>query len=210
MLSQQIGDGPAEGSELTENAGMLGRLRNGDDAAFEVMVRKFGPRLLAVARRYLRSEDDACDAVQDAFLCAFKSIRSFRGDSKLLTWLYRIVINSALILLREKSKLRLDETPAEVDELLPHFDGGGNWIVDPSCVAPMHTSLEVAETRSMVRRSIDKLPDAYRVVLILRDIDELHTSEIASLMDLTENNVRTRLYRGRRALKTLIEREQCL
>lgn len=209
MLSQQIVDSPAEGWQFSDDSRMVAGLRDGNETAFEEMVRRFGPRLLSLARRYLRTEDDASDALQDAFLCAFKSIQTFRGDSQLLTWLYRIVINSALIHLRA-NRHRLDEAAAEIDELLPHFEPAGNWLGDPCRAAPMHKSLEVAETRALVRRCIDKLPDAYRVVLLLRHIDGLNTSETACLLGLTPNNIRARLHRGRRALKTLIEREQSL
>jgi RNA polymerase sigma-70 factor, ECF subfamily len=211
MLSRETIHKPAGHSEFTfgDDARMVAALRRGDEAAFEELVRKFGPRLLAAARRYLGSEDDACDALQDAFLCAFKAINTFKGDSQLSTWLHRIVINSALTQLRAK-KRRLDDAPAPIQELLSRFDRGGNWIDGPSYVAPLHKSLEVAETRSLVRRCIDKLPDTYKVVLILRDINDLDTPEAASLLGLTANSVKVRLHRGRRALKTLIEREQAL
>jgi RNA polymerase sigma-70 factor, ECF subfamily len=189
------------------DANLLAGLRSGTRHAFEEMVRRFGGRLLATARRYLRSEADACDALQDAFLCAFKSLDTFKGDSQLSTWLHRILVNSALMHLRAKRR-SAEADGGEIDELLPRFDAAGNWIDEPSYSAPAHVLFEESETRAMVRRCIDLLPDNYRIVLILRDIEELDTEEVASLLGVTPSNVKVRLHRARQALKALLEREQ--
>jgi RNA polymerase sigma-70 factor, ECF subfamily len=197
---------PPKAKPPSADAILLAGLRCGNQHAFEEMVRRFGGRLLATARRYLRSEADACDALQDAFLCAFKSIDTFKGDSELSTWLHRILVNSALMHLR--AKRRFAETDGiPIDELLPRFDTAGNWIDGRSHSAPAHVLFEASETRTMVRRCIDLLPDNYRIVLILRDIEELATEEVASLLDLTPSNVKVRLHRARQALKALLERE---
>ena len=182
-------------------------LRNGNQWAFEEMVRRFGGRLLATARRYLRSEADACDALQDAFFCAFKSIATFKGDSQLATWLHRIVVNCALMHLRAKRRCA-EAAGISIDELLPRFDSAGNWLDERSHSAPAQVLFEASETRAMVRRCIDLLPDNYRIVLMLRDIEELATEEVAGLLDVTPSNVKVRLHRARQALKTLLEREQ--
>jgi RNA polymerase sigma-70 factor (ECF subfamily) len=186
---------------------LLDGLRSGNQHAFEEMVRRFGGRLLATARRYLRSEADACDALQDAFLRAFKSIDTFKGDSQLSTWLHRILLNSALMHLRAKRRCAEADGIA-IDELLPRFDTAGNWIDERSHSVPAHVLFEASETRTMVRRCIDLLPDNYRIVLILRDIEELDTEEVASLLDITPSNVKVRLHRARQVLKALLEREQ--
>lgn len=190
----------------TEDADLVTRVRNGDDKAFEEMVRKYGGRLLATARRYLRSDDDACDALQDAFLCAFKSIKTFKSDAQLSTWLHRILVNSALTHLRLRRRHPVTDGIA-IDELLPRFDSEGNWIDERNHSAPAHVLLEASETRAMVRQCIDLLPDNYRTVLILRDIEDLETQEIASLLDVTSSSVKVRLHRARQALKALLERE---
>jgi RNA polymerase sigma-70 factor, ECF subfamily len=200
---------PPELPPFTEEGTLIDGLRNGDEQAFETLVRKFGPRLLAKARRYLPSEDDACDVLQDGFLCAFKSIGKFKGDSQLSTWLNRIVINCAFMHLRTK-KRRSEIEDIEIDELLPRFDPAGNWMDGDSRSVSGQVYLEIFETRATVRRCIEQLPDAYRLVLTLRDIDELDTEEVASLLGVTGNNVKVRLHRARQALKALIEREQTL
>jgi RNA polymerase sigma-70 factor (ECF subfamily) len=203
------GLGAPELPPFREDDALVEGLRSGDQQAFEILVRKFGPALLATARRYLRSEDDAFDVLQDGLLCASKSIGKFKGDSQLSTWLHRIVINCALMHLRTQ-KRRSEIQSLEIDELLPRFDPAGNWMDGHSRSMPAQVYLEVFETRAMVRRCIEQLPDAHRLVLTLRDIDELDTEEVARLLGLTGNNVKVRLHRARQALKALIEREQTL
>ena len=190
---------------VSSDAILLEGLRNGNEAAFEEMVQIFGGRLLATARRYLRSEADAYDALQDAFICAFKSIRNFRGQSQLSTWLHRIVINAALGRLRAKQ--RPDEFCTDFDQLRLDLERTPEQMEQASQLAAPEVSLEGAETRALVRRCIEQLPEAYRIVLIMRDIDEFDTAEVAELLGLSLTNVRIRLHRGRLALKALIERE---
>jgi RNA polymerase sigma-70 factor, ECF subfamily len=198
---------PPKPKPLNTDAILLAGLRSGEQHAYEEMVRRFGGRLLATARHYLRSEADACDALQDAFLCAFKSIDTFKGDSQLSTWLYRILVNAALMHLRAKRYCR-EANGGEINELLPRFDTAGNWIDERIHSVPAHVLFETSETRAMVRRCIDLLPDKYRIVLTLHDIEELDTEEVASLLDITPSNVKVRLHRARQALKALLEREQ--
>jgi RNA polymerase sigma-70 factor (ECF subfamily) len=100
-----------------------------------------------------------------------------------------------------------DFVEVNVEELLPRFDRRGNWVDGCPLNMPVDFSLEVAETRSLVRQCIDQLPDTYRVVLVLRDIDDLDTADVADLLGLKANAVKVRLHRARQALKALIERE---
>lgn len=190
--------------ECTSDAALLKRLRRGDDEAFERLVRQYGGRMLATARRMLGSEDDAGDAVQEAFLSAFKAIGTFKGTAKLSTWLHRILINSALMKIR--SRRRRPEEP--IDDLLPRFDEQGGWVDGvASWQAPTDLLLERRETRAMVRRCIDRLPESYRTVLLFRDIEELDTEEAADILGVTPTAVKVRLHRARQALRTLLERE---
>ena len=111
---------PCEGVSASE-AEMLQRLRDGHEAAFEQLVQRFGGRMLSVARRLLGSEDDARDAVQEAFLAAFASIHDFNGTSMLSTWMHRIVVNAALMQLRRRRR----KPEHSIDELLPRFTANG-------------------------------------------------------------------------------------
>jgi len=180
---------------------LLARLRAGDEAAFAELVRENGSRLLAVARRLLRSEEDARDAVQDGFLQAFRAISRFEGDARLSTWLHRIVINASLMKLRTRRR----KPEASIDELLPRFYADGHRI-DPG--PPWRTEIpdpvESRELRELVRASIDRLPDIYRSVLLLRDIEELSTEETAAVLDVKADTVKVRLHRARQALRALL------
>jgi RNA polymerase sigma-70 factor (ECF subfamily) len=180
---------------------LLARLRAGDEQAFEDLVRHCGARLLATARRFLPREEDARDAVQDAFLSAFRSLDRFRGGSSLSTWLHRIVVNASLMKLRGAS--RRPETP--IEDYLPRFDETGHHAapVEAWAVSPERAFLS-RETKERVRAAIQTLPDSYRAVLILRDIEELSTEETAKALSLTRTAVKVRLHRARLALRTLL------
>ena len=191
---------PPPAADAEEQA-LLAGLRAGSDTAFETLVRTTSPRLLAVARRIVGSDEDARDVLQEAYASAFKSIGRFEGNAKLSTWLHRIVVNMALMRLRTRKR----KPEESIEPLLPAFkdDGhmmqaAGQWD-DGADVA-----LERAEVQSYVRAQIDKLPDTYRTVLLLRDIEEMSTNDVATLLDTTENAVKIRLHRARPALRGLL------
>jgi RNA polymerase sigma-70 factor (ECF subfamily) len=183
---------------------LLVQLRAGDEDAFGLVVQRYGARMLATARRFLNNECDAQDAVQEAFASAFRALDRFNGDAMLSTWLHRIVVNASLVQLR--SRRRRNEQ--RIEPLLPRFDHDGEWIDNPATRADAtETILERRDSREMVRRCIERLPDKYRCVLLLRDIEELDTEETARSLATTANTVKVRLHRARQALKALIERE---
>ena len=171
-------------------------------AAFEAIVRSHGARLLATARRLLVNDDDARDAVQDAFLSAVRSLDRFDGEARLSTWLHRVAINAALMKLRARRRLR--ERP--IEELLPSFlpDGHHSERV-LAWEEPCELVLQRQESRDLVRASIERLPGDYRVVLVLRDIEGLDTKEVAGLLAISTDAVKTRLHRARQALRTLLD-----
>jgi RNA polymerase sigma-70 factor (ECF subfamily) len=180
---------------------LVAQLRAGDESAFERVVRQYSPRMLAAARRILRNEEDARDALQDAFISAFKALPQFEGESRLSTWLHRIGINAALMKLR--SRQRKNERP--ISELLPRFLDDGHPAEPPGPWEPVEKLLERQETRDLVRRTIDELPDSHRIVLILRDIEELSTEQAAEELGVSVGVVKTRLHRARQALRTLLD-----
>jgi RNA polymerase sigma-70 factor, ECF subfamily len=184
-------------------ASLLNALRHGEEKAFEAMVRSFGPRLLSVARRFLRDEEDARDAVQEGFLSAYRSMGSFQRGSQISTWLHRIVVNACLMRLRSRQR-RPEES---IEELLPRFAEDGHQVAHPTpeWEGSAEELLARRETRERVREAIDRLPESYRTVLLLRDIEELSTEEAARLVGITENAVKIRLHRARQALRTLLE-----
>lgn len=189
-------------AEIESERPLLERLRRGDEGAYEELVRAEASHLLAVARRFLRQEEDAQDAVQQAFLSAFRALPSFNGQCRLTTWLHRIVTNTALMKLRTRS--RKPETA--IEDLLPTFLEDGHQANPMSdWAANAHDRLQRLEVRSQVRAAIDQLPEGYRTVLLLRDIEELDTEETARALGLSEGAVKTRLHRARQALAGLLE-----
>lgn len=205
LRSATVAPAPSMPASITgEELALIDRLRAGDAAAFEELVRRYGGRLLAVARRFVSTDADANDILQDAFLAAFRAIESFNGGARLSTWLHRIVVNAALMRLRTKRR-RPEES---IDELFPRFDDTGHFTESPTDWEETATDAlyEQRQTRATVRRAIEQLPAGYRTVLLLRDIEELDTDETATLLGVTPNAVKTRLHRARQALRTLLDR----
>jgi RNA polymerase sigma-70 factor, ECF subfamily len=182
-------------------AALVAALKAGDGAAFEQVVREYGPRLLAVARQVIGNDDEAQDALQDALLTAFRAIGRFEGKSRLSTWLHRVTVNVALMRLRARKRKR--EQP--IEELLPQFIPDGHQknpgpVWNQTAIA----GIEQKENQRIVRECIERLPEDYRTVLVLRDIQELDTRAVAELLGLSEGNVKVRLHRARQALRALL------
>jgi RNA polymerase sigma-70 factor (ECF subfamily) len=174
----------SDATAVSDESGLLARLRAGEDAAYEELVRLYGGRMFAAARRILASEDDAAEVVQEAFLSAFKAIDRFQGDSKIGTWLHRIAINAALMRLRS-----LKRREGRIDDLLPSYTETGGFAAMPD----------------QVRARIDERPENYRVALLLRDIEEFTNEELAEALGVTVNAAKIRVHRARQALRTLLD-----
>ena len=191
----------ASATPVDDEATLVAQLRAGDEKAFEQVVRSYGGRLLAVARRIVGTEEDARDVVQDAFMNAFRSLNRFEGNAKLSTWLHRIVVNAALMKLRTRKR----KPEQSIETLLPGFqDDGHHEERFQSWEEPVDKLMERAENRELVRKNIDALPEGYRTVLVLRDIEGLDTEETANVLGLTVNATKIRLHRARQALRTLL------
>lgn len=196
-------DGEAIISETNHADGLdLDKLRDGCTATAEKFVREYAPRMLNVARRILRDDSAAEDVVQEAFNRAFQKLSSFEERSTLSTWLHRIVVNQALMSLR--TLRRRAEEP--LDHLLPDFDANACRIEEswPRLLSA-HEICEQNQLRAIVREKIDQLPETYRIVLLLRDIEDMSTADVAEQLELSQANVKVRLHRARSALKTLLE-----
>jgi RNA polymerase sigma-70 factor (ECF subfamily) len=196
--------GPPATAAGIDEPELLAALREGQDWAFEAMIRTYGGRLLAVARRICANEEDARDVLQSAYLNAFRSLGSFEGSCALSTWLHRIVVNAALMRIRSKRRKPEDS----IDALLPAFGEDGHHVEQFSdWTMPADRLLEREDVRALVRGCIAQLPDGYRQVLMLRDIEELSTGAVATLLETTPTAVKVRLHRARQALSTLLRRE---
>jgi RNA polymerase sigma-70 factor (ECF subfamily) len=185
-----------------DDTAFVAALNAGDGRAFERLVREFGPRLLATARRMMRDEAAAQDCVQEAFLSAHRAIAKFEPHGSLGGWLHRITVNACLMRLR--SAKRLAETP--IDDLLPTFNDAGTRTGEPRTeIRDPESELESTRMCAFVRGKIDELPDGYRIVLQLRDIEGYSTREAAEMVGIAEGALKVRLHRARAALKKLVE-----
>lgn len=190
------------GLSEADEAVLVAALRARQAEAFERMIRAYGGRLLAVARRIVRDEQEAQDVVQETFLSALQAIDRFEGRSRLYTWLYRIAVHAALY------KLRMRKSRAElaIEDLLPSFLPDGHQVRDSVDWSGLQDhAIERRELHALVRSCIDRLPEIYRTVLLLRDIEELGTETTAEILQINEGAVKVRLHRARQALRALLE-----
>lgn len=180
---------------------LVERLRAREDRAFTELVAQHGPRMYATILRILRDPDDAADALQEAFLSAAKSIDRFEGQSQLGTWLHRIAVNAALM----RRRRRRAEPHLDIDELLPRFTERGAFEQHP---LPWQDSVEKnyerRELHGLILEKLEELPESYRNVILLRDIEDLSGAEAAAQLGISENAVKVRLHRARLALRELL------
>ncbi len=188
----------------TEHSDIKLQIIKKDEQAIEAFVRDNTGWMLSLARRYLKDEALAEDCVQEAFIKAFESIDRFNQDASLNTWLHRIVINEALIKLRKLRRIN----DSYIEDLMPQFDEHGCRVASVWHEHDIPTPSEIlerVELHKQISSTIDNLPDSYRIIIILRDIEERTTSEISKILNLSEDNVRVKLHRARCALKKLLE-----
>lgn len=174
------------------------RIARGDTRAFELLMRRYNRVLFRTARAILRDDGWAEDALQEAYLRAYGAIGEFRGESKLSTWLIRIVANEAL------ARRRKDARRAEV---MPIHGGDAAELETPMQEDGPQQMAERGEVRRMLEAKIDRLPDSYRAVFVLRALEELSVEETAAALGIPEATVRSRFFRARGQLRDAISRE---
>ena len=184
---------------------LLRRIPAGDRDAFSLLMRRYNRRLYRVARSVLRDDAEAEDALQDAYLQAYRALPTFRGESALGTWLTRIVVNAALMRQRKTGRL------AEVIELAADYEAeaAGPHSPDdsPGDVEQPDLAAFRGQTRRLIETGIDKLPAAFRTVFVLRAVEELTVEETAATLGIPEATVRTRYFRARAMLREALARE---
>jgi RNA polymerase sigma-70 factor (ECF subfamily) len=172
----------------------------GDGSAFEALVHRYHARAYRLAYRLLGPDGDPQDALQEAFLHAFRKLPTFRGESRFSTWLFRVVTNAALMQRRSRSR-----RPAEsLDAYLPRFDAEGRHTGTPDQLAAASRAEEVLDRRFLAekaRAGLERLPEAYRAAFVLRDLEEMPTAEVAELLGLEPAAVRQRVHRARLMLR---------
>ena len=177
-------------------------LLSGDHREFEKMVRAESPRLFRIILRIVRDENEAESVMQEAFLQAFMRLQSFRREAKFSTWLYAIAINLAKGSLRKSMKVtQLQEE--DIDRLQPTFVDG-HYVESYESWKPDKVA-ELEDRKRIVHEGIDRLPEDYRSIVILRDIEELPTAEAAAILNISEGAARVRLHRARQALRAILD-----
>jgi RNA polymerase sigma-70 factor (ECF subfamily) len=190
-----------------DDAALFERLRGGDSAALEPLMARFATRLYRIARGITGCAPDAEEVVQDVFLMAFRKATTFEGRAALGTWLYRITVNTAL----NKRRGKRAELEASLEDLLPsyvedgHRQGDRSYLLADWSPLPDEALLSV-EGRAVVRAALDRLPEHYRAVLLLRDVEELSSEEVAEILGESIGSVKSRLHRARMALREVLTR----
>lgn len=185
---------------VDDDAALAARVAARDTGAFETLMRRHNRRLFRVARAILRSDADAEDAVQDAYVKAYRAMAGFRGESRLSTWLTRIVVNEAYARLRRVPRA----------EVIPLVDDLAHVEVDVAQAQEPERPDEAAtraELRRLLERHIDALPEPFRTVFVLRDVEELAVEEVAATLGIAEATVRTRAFRARALLRAALAQE---
>jgi RNA polymerase sigma-70 factor (ECF subfamily) len=174
---------------------LVERARAGDTAVFELLMRRHNQRVYRVVRSVLRDSDEIEDVIQQAYVQAFVHLDQFGGDARWSTWLCRIAINEALARIRQRGRfVSLEAVSEEAMANLSKASGG-----DPE------RSAAGRELGQLVERAIDELPEIYRSVLILREVEGMNTDEAAHVLDVQPDVIKTRLHRARAALRDAIE-----
>src|ERR671913_1034393 len=189
--------------DVLDDRALVERARNRDGAAVQLIMQRHNRRLYRVARSVLNDDSEAEDVVQEAYVRAFTHLDSFRGDAQLSTWLTRIALNEALGRLRRR---RITVGLKDIDTI--NDQGEARVIYLPS--ARQDSDPEAAAARTEVRRllehAVDQLPDPFRMVFVLREIEEMSVEETASQLGLRPETVKTRLHRARRLLRKSLDK----
>lgn len=195
---------PTRSNAALNDAELAARIARRDQTAFEALMRQHNGKLFRVARSILKDDAEAEDAVQDAYLEAYRHIGEFRGGAQLSTWLTRIVINQALMRVRKQKREHV--VLSFSDRRTSGPDREETDVADEKSESPSSAALR-AEIRRMLERRIDELPVAFRTVFIMREVEDMSVEQTAECLSIPPATVRTRLFRARTLLRESLARE---
>jgi len=184
---------------VPDEAALLEKLRKGDAAAYRELVDAYSPRVYRLALGMLGDPAEAEDVLQETFLSVYRNIGGFRGDSGLGTWIYRIAANASLM------RLRRHKETASLDEPM---DGGAEPKIAPSGGLSLGDPEEAAlsaEVRQVMTQAISALPEALRIVFLMRDVEDMPAAEVAEALGLSVAAVKSRLHRARMFLRDRLQ-----
>jgi len=183
---------------------LVSRARTKDYAAFEELVGRYEDKIFRLAFRFVRNETEAKEIVQDTFLLVWRKLDTFKGDSQFGSWLYRVATNTALMRLRAQRRhpeISTEELPVDYLDNYGQLPAAGeNWAKRPD------DELQSDELRGRIQKAVDELPEIYRTVFLIRDVEGLSTEETAEVLEISIPTVKTRLHRARLALRDAITR----
>jgi RNA polymerase sigma-70 factor (ECF subfamily) len=191
--------------ESEDDASLVERVQHADAAAFAVLMRRYNRRLYRTARAILKDDGAAEDAVQEGYLAAWRHVAAFRGDAQIGTWLTRVVVNQALQALRRK---RREQVVVPFDESATAPEGNDETAMEsPGAVEMPEDAMERTEMRRLIERKIDALPEAYRTVFVLREVEDMTVDETAAALGIPAATVRSRLFRAKARLRASLAEE---
>jgi len=178
-------------------------VKQGDGGAFVYLMRRFNQPLYRVARSVLKDDSEADEALQDAYLQAYRNIAAYRGDASMRTWLTRIVLNEAIARLRKSARrasvIELHGDPSDERRASADMD-------ERRTPGPEQAAMRV-QVRHILEKNIDALPDVFRTVFVLRALEEMSVEEVAVSLGIPEATVRTRFFRARNLLRQALSRQ---
>lgn len=194
---------PVDWTTLGDRA-LVAALKEGNEAAYEEVLRRFEVKVYSLARGLTHHEHDAQDATQETFLSVFKNVARFKGESSLSTWVYRIAVNASLMTLRRK---RHEKQHVPIEDYMPSFDDTGHRVaVVPDWHPAVDEVLFNKEMSGILRRYIGELAPEYRTVFLLRDQEGLDNDQVAAILNLSVAAVKSRLHRARLYLRERVKR----
>jgi RNA polymerase sigma-70 factor (ECF subfamily) len=165
----------------------------GEKQMFEILLRRYNQRIYRVIRSYIKSDAETQDIMQEAYVKAYTKLDQFKNQAAFSTWLIRIAINEALQEIRKKKRSLTDGDATEKLGILTNFSGR-------SALNPENQTI-VAETKRLIETAVDKLPEKYRMIYMLQQVEGLSNTEIATCLDITDSNVKVRLHRAKTLIK---------
>jgi RNA polymerase sigma-70 factor (ECF subfamily) len=205
-----VAGGPDTRLAAADDATLLARLKAGDEVAFNLLVRRYRPTMLRVARSYVSTDAVAEEVVQEAWLGFLKGLGAFEQRSSVKTWLFRILVNRAMTRGQREARAIPFSSLADPSEddgptvSAERFARDGAWATPPRPFELPETRLELLELRGELRDALAGLPVRQRLVVTLHDVEGLTTEEVAEVLELTANNVRVLLHRGRARLQAAL------
>ena len=185
---------------------LMARLKERDPSAFDEIMRRYGDKVFSLSYRMLGNRHEAEDVAQEVFITVFKTVDTFRGEAKFSTWLLRIAANQSKNRIKYLARRPTDGT-GEVDDAAPAVNGNGT----PGPVAHAQIDapdklLEAAEMEALMQQAIATLDEEHRLLVILRDVEELSYQEIGEITTLPEGTIKSRLHRARMAIKEYLDK----